>query len=218
MNKTVETLQALSSPCLTDVDLSLLLKGSADSRYGKLKRLLAANKLIRIRRGLYCRTDVVDHSIKMHPFELAHHIYASSYISLESALAYHKLIPEAVYTITGVCTKRSKDFNTPLGLFSYSRLPLENFYIEVERITENASHFFMAKPWKAICDYVFCYKKNWTSLDPLLKSMRINVEDLPGISNKELEILDEYYHHMRLSRFIKAIKPELAEFDLLIGV
>lgn len=145
------SLQGLSSPCLTDVELSLLLRDSADSRYAKLKRLLAANKLIRIRRGLYCRTDAVDHSIKIHPLELAQYIYAPSYISLESALVYHKLIPEAVHTITSVCTKRSKDFNTPLGLFSYSHLPLENFYIEVEHIAENGSHFFMAKAWKAIC-------------------------------------------------------------------
>jgi hypothetical protein len=194
------------SPYLTDSELEMLLDGSPDSRYGKVKRLLAQNQLLHIRRGLYY---LKGHTSKPHPFELAQIIYAPSYISLESALAYHQLIPEAVYSITSACAKRSKEFHTPLGVFNYLHLPLENFYTEVELITEGEHQFFMAKPWKAISDYIYCYKKNWRNLQPLLESLRISREDLPPLSTQEIDRLDEYYHRRHVSRFLKNIAGEL---------
>lgn len=200
-------------PYLTEVELEILLDGTPDSRYGKVKRLLAEHKLWHIRRGLYGLTDTLGHPNKPHPFELAQSIYGPSYISLESAFSFHQLIPEAVYTITCVTTKRSKEFHTPLGEFSYLHLPVENFYTEVTLIKENGYQFFMAKPWKAICDYVFCYKKNWNSLDPLLESLRMNRENFPILRNEEIQWLNEYYHHTRISRFLKGIKRNLNQWE-----
>lgn len=193
---------------LTDAELEILMDGTADSRYGKVKRLIAQGKLIHIRRGLYCLARVGNRE-KPHPFELAQYIYGPSYISLESALSFHKLIPEAVYTVTSATTKRSKEFATPLGVFNYLHLPLENFYTEVELVKENGYQFLIARPWKAICDYIYCYKKNWDSLGPLLSSLRINREDFSSLSTEECELLDEYYHHRRISRFLKAIRREV---------
>ena len=192
---------------LTDVELSLLFEGSEDSRYGQVKRLLAQKKMLRLRRGLYCLTEKIGH-IKTHPFELAQYIYGPSYISLESALSFHRLIPEAVHGITSVCIKRSKEIETPLGVFSYARCPVTNFYTSVELVTENHGQFFMAKPWKAICDYVFCYKKNWGQLDPLFLSLRIDPDDLSILCDDEMERLDNYYQHRRLSLFLSIVQRE----------
>lgn len=194
---------------LTDVELGFLLESSPNSRYGKVKRLLKQGNLVHIRRGLYYLTKGFGIDFSLHPFELAQPIYGPSYISLESALSYHKLIPEAVYTVTSVCIKRSKDFKTPLGNFVYLKLPEENFYAEVDLISDGRVSFFMAKPWKAICDYIFCYKKDWSSLDPLVKSLRINIEDLPILTDQEIDTLKEYYHHQRISRFLKCIQRDL---------
>jgi len=157
-------------------------------------------------RGLYCLTDKTNYLKKPNPYELAQYIYGPSYISLETALSFHQLIPETVYTITSVTGKRAKEFKTPLGVFSYLHLPIENFYTEVELIKENGYQFFMAKPWKAICDYVFCYQKDWTSFEPLLESLRINYENLPWLHNEETELLNEYYHTSRISNFLKNIQ------------
>lgn len=203
------TLRSHPRPYLTDTDLEALLDGTPDSRYGKVKRMLAQGKLLHIRRGLYCITDVIGYLKKPHSFELAQYIYGPSYISLESALSFHNLIPEAVYTITSVTSKRSKEFETPLGIFSYQQVPLEDLYTEVELIKENEHQFFMAKPWKAICDYIFCYRKDWKNLEPLLKSLRINLENLPILRNEEIQLFDEYYHQKRVSLFLKGIQKDL---------
>ncbi len=211
MKKNLESiLRAYPHPYITDGELEGLLAGaSADSRHSKVKRLLAQDKLLRIRRGLYCLTDQLDYFMKPHPFELAQYIYGPSYISFESALSFHQLIPERVYTITSVTGKRSKEYQTPLGLFSYFHLSLENLYTEVELITENNYRFFMAKPWKAICDYIFCYKKDWDSLEPLLKSLRINYESLPLLRNEEIELLKDYYQSVRINIFLKGIRKDV---------
>ena len=196
------------SPIITNNELAFILDGTADSRYSKIKRLIAKNKLLHIRRGLYCLTAAMGYLEKPHPFSLAQFIYAPSYISLESALSYYELIPEAVYAITSVTAKRSNTFNTPFGEFTYHHLPEANFYTEVQIIKDDNYLFFVAKPWKAICDYIFCYKKNWHSLEPLENSLRINIEDLPSISIEEFELLGEYYHNSSVNRFLKAIKNE----------
>jgi predicted transcriptional regulator of viral defense system len=196
-------------PFLTDIELYSLLEGTPNSRYSRVKRLLAQGRLLHIRRGLYGLTDKIGFFIKKpHPFELAQYIYGPSYISLESALSFHGLIPEAVYEITSVCMKRSQQFNTPLGIFSYSTLPSNDFFFDVERIEENNYQFFIAKPWKAICDYIYCYKKNWKDLQPLIKGLRINTENLPILGWEEMELLIEFYHHQRISRFLKNIRRE----------
>jgi hypothetical protein len=67
----------------------------------------------------------------------------------------------------------------------------------------------MAKPWKAICDYIFCYKKIWDSLESLLESLRIDPENLPILSLEEKERLDEYYQQSKVSRFLKMIRENL---------
>lgn len=209
-----KTLQQYPRPCLTDAELAVLLPGTPDSRYSKVKRMLAEGKLLRIRRGLYCLTEEIGYFKKPWLFELAQYIYGPSYISLQSALSFHNLIPEAVYTTTSVAGKRAKEYETSLGCFDYKQVPLEDLYLEVELIKENDSQCFIAKPWKAICDYVYCYRMDWNSLVPLAKSLRIEIDELPVLRTEEIQLLDNYYHQQRMSRFLKGIKHDLMRREI----
>ncbi|HLX54600.1 MAG TPA: hypothetical protein VKR58_11695 [Aquella sp.] len=211
MNKAAfeNTLRNYPRTYITEIELKTLLGGTRDSCYAKIKRLSAEDKLLHVRRGLYCLTEKVGYYTKPHPFALAQYIYGPSCISLESALSFHQLIPEAVYTITSTCTKRSREFSSPLGLFTYTHLPIENFYTEVDLISQDGQVFFMARPWRAICDYAFCYKKNWHDLNELLEELRINLEDLPKLTHHAVKSLSNYYKNDRLSKFLIRIKSDL---------
>ena len=207
MSKTwAAALQNQPNPYLTDSELAVLLNSTHHGRYSKVKRLLAQGKLLHIRRGLYCLTDTMNGRLKPHPFELAQYIYGPSYISLESALSFYGLIPERVHTVTSASIHRSKEFLTPLGAFSYTHLPSKNFYTEVTLIKNNGYRFLMATPWKALCDYVFCYKKDWTTLQPLIESLRISPENLPTLRYEDIQKLNAYYHNRRISRFLSGIQ------------
>lgn len=203
-------------PIITESELEMLMNKSANSRYSKVKRFLAQGKLLRIRRGVYCITDALGYAGKPNMYELAQYIYGPSYISFESALSYHGLIPERVYTTTSATSKRSKEFQTPLGIFSYLHLPEDDFYMKVDLLNEDGSKFFMATPWKAICDYIYCYKKNWKSLSPLIESFRIDVDQLPILTDNDFEILNEYYKSKRIEIFLfMAMKEQLNKLEFI---
>lgn len=68
----------------------------------KIKRLNQQGKIIRLIKGVY-----VDDKNE-NPFVLATSVYSPSYISFESALSYHGLIPERVYRVTCATCGRGK--------------------------------------------------------------------------------------------------------------
>lgn len=85
----------------------------------------------------------------------ANHLYSPSYVSLESALSYYSLIPEKVYSVRSVTTKRAKWYNTPLGYYDYSKVPENYFSIGIRQEIINDSYsFLMATPEKAIMDMI----------------------------------------------------------------
>lgn len=193
----------------TSRDVVNLLPGSEDRRYGLVKRAIANGEIIHIRRGLYCLAPKYQKK-SINPYALAQRVYGPSYISLESALSWHGWIPEAVYTVTSASFQKAKEFNTPLGVFSYNRIPQKLFYAGVERLADEAGNiFFMAKPMKALSDYVYVHKKKWMGLKPVVESLRVEKEEFASITATELNFLTENYLSRRVQKFIKGFKKDL---------
>ncbi|MCX6903055.1 MAG: hypothetical protein NTW03_06175, partial [Verrucomicrobia bacterium] len=85
-------------------------------------RACQAGEILRLKPGLFVLGPPYRKS-EPHPFVVAAVLHAPSHISLESALAHHGLIPEAVYQVSSVTVGRSREFNTALGVFSFRRGP-----------------------------------------------------------------------------------------------
>ena len=64
-----------------------------------------------LRRGLYLRDS------RVNPLALAPAIHGPSYVSFESALAWHGLIPERVEEVVCATFKRPAEFETPVGRY-----------------------------------------------------------------------------------------------------
>jgi len=209
MLKIIEQLkEGLPSDCFSDTELINLLSGSKDRRYGLVKRAFASGELIHLKKKLYCIAEKYRKKA-LNLFEIAQRLYGPSYISLESALSYHGWIPEAVYTTTSACMNRSKFFNTPIGVFSFSHVSASVFFAMVDRIVLGNDCFFMARPWRAIADYIQVYKKDWKGINALTENLRIE-EDL--IRQANLDELDEtecFYKSVRVSAFFKSLKKEI---------
>ncbi|MCK5579981.1 MAG: hypothetical protein KAJ18_01765 [Candidatus Omnitrophica bacterium] len=192
----------------TDADLMNIFSGTPDQRYGLMKRAVASEEIIHIRRGLYgLAPKYARHKVSL--YELAQHIYGPSYVSLESALSYHGWIPEAVYSVTSASMKKSQDFDTPLGRFCFKRIPSDIFYEGVDRVEGSGGGFFMASPFKALVDYIYIRKKDWADLTPLVESLRIDEDYFEEISEQEIDILKQNYHSRRVQRFLDGMKKEL---------
>jgi uncharacterized protein YifN (PemK superfamily) len=65
------------------------------------------------------------------------------------------MIPERVYTVRSMTTKRAKNFTTPLGNFEYKTVSADYFSIGLrQEIIENRYAFLIATPTKAVCDMI----------------------------------------------------------------
>ena len=106
-------------------------------------------------------------------FEIANRIYKPSYISLEGALAYYKLIPESTYGITSASTRRTYKFKTSIAEFSYRTIKSSLFFGYILN-RYNGKCFKIASPEKAILDYF--YLNPHINKESDFASLRINPE------------------------------------------
>ena len=120
----------------------------------KLHQLLSKGVLEPVRKGLYMAGPSIGVN-RPEPFLLANHILGPSYISLDTALSYHGLIPERVFEIASMTTKASRSFTTPAGLFTYTHLPLPYYTFGIQQAQPATDQYvMMASPEKALCDKI----------------------------------------------------------------
>lgn len=202
-------LEKAPSGVFTRPEVACWVGGSLGRQFSLLKRAMAAGEIVRIHRGLYCLATKYLRQ-KITPLTLAQRIYGPSYISLETALSYHGWIPEAVYAITSVSMDRSREFDTPLGRFSFTRVPQKTFYAEVTRVgAEDARDFLLASPLKALADYVYVHKCDWDSARPVVESLRVDESLLAGVNASSFETLLTNYSSRRVQRFLGGLRKDL---------
>jgi len=193
---------------IQDSDLKAILEKTDDARHSIVKRAIKTGFLIRIKRGLYL---IASKTKQLLPdeFELALIIYGPSFVSLESALSYHGWIPETVYTITCASAKRAKEFETPIGIFSYKHVPVEGFYIGVDRVETKKGSFFVATPWRALADLIYIKRKSWKNIVQLEQDLRIDKDILFGSNKEQLALLAENYPNRRVREILKRFLKEI---------
>ena len=185
------------------------IEGSSDRQWSLLKRAVAAGEIVRVHRGLYCLAHKYMRR-KIDPLVLAQRIHGPGYISLETALSRHGWIPEAVYAITSVCQDRFRQFDTPLGVFSFTRVPQAVLYEGVERVAEaDGRSFMLASPVKALADYVYVHKCDWDSTRPVVESLRVDGDSLTGLQADAFDQLADNYSSRRVRRFLTGLRKDL---------
>lgn len=210
MTRIAEKLLQFNADCIfTAADLENLFPGSRNARYARIKRALASGELVRISRGLYTLAPSF-RTTPLNPYRIAQMIHGPSYVSMESALSFYGMIPEAVYAITCVSRKKTRHYHTPLGKFSFVRVPQLVLFEGVNRVDNGHGNiFFMASPLKALADYVYVRKKSWQGLTPLKESLRLDDEALAVLKTENFSALVTNYQNKRVQVFLSAIQREL---------
>ncbi len=198
----------LANRVLTDSQLSRHLEGTAQRRHALVNRALKAGELLRLRRGSYLLTSSLrDHP--GHPFALAQAFVPGSYVSLETALAHHGWIPEAVYTTASVTPgRKSLEYDHPsFGSFSFHPLAIQpGYFLElVERVTISEQAMLIAKPFRALMDLVCLRKVEWQGMSWLTEGLRIDYELLRSITSADIRTLDLVYKQKRVRSFLKSL-------------
>ncbi len=173
----------------------------------KINELLKAGIITRVKKGLY--TFGPEYNQKPVCKEvLANLIYGPSCISLEYALSYHGLIPERVDTITSVTPKRDKEFQTPLGNFTYRYLGADKYPHGIEQVWIDQNHpVLMASQEKAVCDYIVLNKiEDDTNILEFLESdLRIDEQNWKQFNPNVLRKLNKYYRNKNIENILEAL-------------
>ncbi len=144
----------------------------------QLSNWVRSGKLVRLRRGKYLlakpyrmRTPSV--------YYVSNCLLRPSYVSLQTALQFHGMIPEAVTVVQAVSPKHGRSWENELGDFEYRSIKQERFwgYRKYSRSEEAATQdqFLMARPEKALLDLFYYQPGDWTK--KRLRQMRFQSFD-----------------------------------------
>ncbi|PIP27900.1 MAG: hypothetical protein COX29_04050 [Candidatus Moranbacteria bacterium CG23_combo_of_CG06-09_8_20_14_all_35_22] len=166
-----------------------------------LKNWVNKNYLIMLRRGLYAIAEELD-DVDLMAF--ATKIYQPSYVSMEMALSFYGIIPEAVFTVTSVTTRKTKEFRTVKGNFSYQKIKKVAFGgYETKKIGKIS--FNLALPEKAIVDFLYLNRNILNGQAEQFSEYRFN-EDFKYDAKKMLDFAKAFQNKKVLfltNNFIK---------------
>ena len=119
----------------------------------QLSRWTTSGRLVQLRRGLYALAPPY-RKAEPHPFLVANRLVRGSYVSLQSALTHHGLIPEHVPVITSVTTGRPQHRENPFGSFEYHHCSPDRLTgYRVEKLG-GGQEALVATPAKALVDLI----------------------------------------------------------------
>lgn len=165
-------------------ETGFLLAGDVDPAdvRRQLSRWVKSGRLHQLRRGLYAIAPPF-RKVAPHPFLVANRLVRGSYVSLQSALAHHGLIPEHVPVTTSVTTGRPQRRENPLGSFQYHHVSpdlLNGYRLET---LSGGQEALVATPARALADLV----RLVPGADSLSYLRELRLEGLDRIDPKELE-------------------------------
>jgi len=164
--------------------------------------------LLRIGKGIYFNSYFFKETLNQEMlFLIANKAYSPSYVSLESALNYYGLIPEAVINITSISTKKTKIVKHDLGLFLYKSIK-PSLMFGYELIKKDTFFYKIATVEKAVIDFLYL-NPNLNSFEDF-EGVRINSEYFDEIIDRDklLKIttkIDSKSLNMRVLKLIKFI-------------
>jgi len=150
---------------------------------------------------------LADRSIdEMVLFMVANKIYEPSYVSLESALAYYEIIPETVFGVTSVSSRKTKQYESAWGVFNYHSIKPQ--YMIGYQVIENnpGNKFKIAYLEKALLDYLYLHSEIQSIADfEELRWNRTQLHDLldHSIFNKYVKLFDKRALETRVNQFME---------------
>lgn len=161
----------------------------------------------RIANGFYKFSDIDFDEFYL--FKLANKLYEPSYISLHSALRFYNLIPESVYSISSVSSRKTTSFETNYGKFIYKKIK-SNLIFGYSLLQKNSLVIKIAEPEKAILDFFYLHAE-LNSIDSI-NELRLNFAHLKEILdfNKLKSYLD-VFNNKQLKRRVNLLINILEE-------
>lgn len=119
----------------------------------QLSRWVSNGRLVRIHKGWYTLREPF-RRVRLNLNVVACSIKRGSYVSLQSALAYHGMIPEYVAETTCVTTGRPLTIDSPVGRIGFRHVKREIFFGYGQEVSAK-QEAYIASPEKALLDLFY---------------------------------------------------------------
>jgi len=106
---------------------------------------------------------------------IASRVYQPSYVGLQSALGYYGFIPEAVFQVISITTRRNKTLKNPVANFRYRKIK-ESLFFGYNAVDEGLDSFFISDPEKTILDMLYFLPAS--DQKDVLEEMRFNLREI----------------------------------------
>jgi predicted transcriptional regulator of viral defense system len=157
-----------------------------------------------VKRGFYRFTDQpINQGVT---YFTANKIYSPSYISLETALAYYQVIPEAVFISSSISTLNTTKLSTSMGNFTYQHVK-ENLFFGYVLVSLNGLIVSLANLEKAILDYLYLYPE-LNSVDDF-EALRWNKEVLKQLDFNLFSDYLQLFNSKRLGKRVQILNKYL---------
>ena len=193
--------QLQTMPLLVSQDLLSMAKDKQVLR-NQLNRWHKKGLIIKLKRGVY-QLNETDRKVNPSLAFIANQLYGPSYVSLEYALQVYDLIPEAVWTVTSVTTKKTMKIKNKRGSFNYRHVKPQAFR-GFKSVKDSAGlTYFIAEPAKAVIDFLYLRLDEISDSDKEVFEESFRFQNLESVKAARLRKLATLFDNKKLMRVVK---------------
>ncbi|OPL19085.1 MAG: hypothetical protein AVO35_12485 [Candidatus Aegiribacteria sp. MLS_C] len=185
----------------------ILLAGdtTAENARARLSRWVREGRVISLRRGCYALAEPYADT-PPHPFLVANAMELGSYVSCQTALAWHGLVPETIGAVTSITPGRPSVVRNELGTFIYRHMRRELLAGYRRETLPGGRKARVASPEKALLDLIYLEPGGYSP--EYLEELRLQNTDI--LSQESLEELVEMWDRPRMRRALENLRPYLS--------
>lgn len=146
----------LTAPYYIRQNLELVLGSERRTLDYRLATLIKNGCLERLKPGFFLNKSLLDQtSNKNAMLEYVGGVLKfPSYVSLEYALAQYGVIPDSIYVLTYITSKKTAEYHSINISYRYRNIQ-DTFYTDYEPRQFEGKTYYFAKKWKALFDFLY---------------------------------------------------------------
>lgn len=155
-------------------------------------RLVRNGWLFRIKRGLYAISDLGDRGfLSLSPYVVANLLVTDSYVSFESALAYHGMFDQLTNKTISIARAQHKTVRLQSVEYSFVKV-LDKWFFGLEEVSIDNKMVRMATAEKALIDMIQFHKSKYT-IDLIVEKLSQHKDSL------DMQKMSDYLSKMSLT-------------------
>lgn len=200
----------LTSPYYTRQNLELVLGSKRRTVDYRIAKFIDDGVLAPIKPGFYLNKQLLSQAKNKQAFleYVGCVVKYPAYVSLSYALSQYELIPESVYTITYITSKKTGQYSSTVVNYSYRSIKQELFTGYEKRQFQQNQYLFASKA-KALFDFIYLAPLTDSQSYPeLLFNSRINWSNLLPSEQKQFIAFCLDSGSKKMQKVVQTLKEE----------